>query len=316
MDERRVESVIKAEEAGQELLAWLARRFTYSSAGRWKAFIEEGRFRVNGSAAGAELILAAGDLVSFSPPLGTEPEVDLSYRIVHEAGGFIVVDKPAGLPCHPSGRFFSHTLWRLLLEGRPMVHVATRLDRETSGLLLACSSKEAARAAQEQQDAGRIVKEYRAVVRGAFPGRVEARGSIGLDAQSAVRKKQRFFPGEEGRAGAKDCATDFALVAREGGLSEVSCRLLTGRTHQIRATLLALGYPLLGDKLYGEDESIYLRFGRGAMTEADGVALALGRQALHCSALSFDGPGGERLSFASEPPWNLAELARGMGAPR
>ena len=107
----------------------------------------------------------------------------------------------------------------------------------------------------------------------------------------------------------KNCDKIFELLKKNNDFSLLSARLLTGRMHQIRATLRGLGYPGVGDKLYGLDEQFYRRFALDTLTAEDRQTLKLDRQALHCCKLSFAHPvSGEILTFTSELPLEIAAL--------
>ena len=106
---------------------------------------------------------------------------------------FLIVDKSGNLPCHPSGRYFEHSLWYLLREAYGETRIATRLDRETSGLVLACRSSASAAFAQRALPDGRIEKDYLALVHGVFPDSLSAEGCLTADEGSLVRKKRRYY---------------------------------------------------------------------------------------------------------------------------
>ena len=320
MTERIIETRIGPEGDATRLLAYLCRRFTYCSLAQWQAFIDEGRVQVDGQPGQADQWLSRGQALVFKPPAELEPAVDTGYSIVHEDSQFLVVYKPPLLPIHPGGRFFAHTLWYLLTRDVGKVHIATRLDRETSGLVLAARDPATARYLQEQQGLGAIQKRYLALVHGSFPaGQTRAQGWLVPDQRSAVRKKRRFLRAIEpvdpfkentitdAMPGAESCGTLLtgrgSWQAEDGERSLVEARLLTGRTHQIRASLLSLGYPVLGDKLYGLDEGFFLRFMEDSLTPADLARLVLPYQALHCGSLEFQGRDGSRLAFSTPPPW-------------
>jgi RluA family pseudouridine synthase len=312
--ERKPLSKIGPADAGARLIDWLSRRFTYLAADAWLGMLSEGRVTVSGLPASADALLAAGDMVAFDPPSLPEPEIDPYYALVFEDEDFLIIDKSGNLPCHPGGRYFEHSLWYLLRETYGDLRIATRLDRETSGLVLACKSSSSASFAQRALSEGRIEKDYLALVHGAFPDALHAEGILTADEASLVRKKRRYFDGSsmpEGKK-AEACATSFERVGRIdqmpdhkglGPISLIRARPGTGRTHQIRATLLSLGYPIVGDKLYGIDEAIFLRFIEGPLSEEDLNRLILPNQALHCSGISFVNGAGRRLSAASTPRW-------------
>jgi 23S rRNA pseudouridine955/2504/2580 synthase/23S rRNA pseudouridine1911/1915/1917 synthase len=303
---------VSANESGRRLVDWLSSRFTYLPADCWKRMIAEGRISVDDAPASPDLVLARGQTVAFDPPPYEEPEVDPSFSIIFESADFLVVDKSGKLPCHPSGRYYRNSLWYLLRERCGEVKIATRLDRETSGLVLTCKSGAAASRAEELLVSGSIEKEYLALVEGAFPERLDAEGFLERDRSSAVRIKRRYVEGPPPRAGeAESCSTRFELarhieVPSIGGtparFSLLRAWPRTGRTHQIRATLKSLGFPVVGDKLYGADESFFLRHLEGSLNEEDLARLMLPNQALHCSGLAFQIDGGE-VRLRSLPRW-------------
>jgi RluA family pseudouridine synthase len=309
--ERIVAALVREADAGRPLIDWLAGRFSYLDRESWKARIADGSISVDGERAEPGRALRAGERVAFSPGAdAAEPETDGRVRDLYEDGDYLVVDKPGDLPCHPGGRFFKGTLWYLLRERLGEVRIATRLDRETSGCVVLCKNPEAARRFQRLHEAGRVEKRYLAMVHGAFPDELYAEGELTDDGESAVRKKRRFGP--QG-SGGEYCATRFALTERSGGLSLVRAELITGRTHQIRATLCSLGYPVVGDKLYGTDEARFLRFIAGALTEEDQEALMLDRQALHCESISFPSGSGALIRASCPALWTFPPRPEGRG---
>lgn len=297
---------MRKEDGGRPLLEYLSARFRYACEAEWAAFIASGEVTLNGSGADCGRLLVPGDRVAFVPLGLQEPPAELRFDVVLEREDFLVVDKPANLPCHPAGRYFAHTLQQLLSRTYGTVHLVGRLDRETSGLLLAARNPGEARRLGDLQASGRMRKTYAVLVHGEFPQERICRGYLAPDGESAVRKKRRYLELSEAAAlppGAEACGTRFELLSRGGGLSLLRAELLSGRTHQIRATLCSLGYPLVGDKLYGLDETIFLRFAEGRMRAADRELLILDRQALHSESLSFVDAAGRSVELRSEAPF-------------
>jgi RluA family pseudouridine synthase len=302
------------------LLDLLSERFTYLQREAWGRLIETGAVQVNGQSAGPLQPLAEGDLVDFTVPDVEEPAVATDYRLLYADEALLAVDKPADLPCHPGGKFFRHTLWAFLLRdlGMEKLFFVNRLDRETSGIVLVARTAAAARICGRPARRQAMVKEYLAVVEGQMPAPVHARGWMVDDTSSALRKKQRFIPEQTGVSapeGASRAETWFEPVRQAGGLALLRARLGTGRTHQIRATLLALGLPLVGDKVYGRDEMLYVRFIEKRLSDEDRHLLRLNRQALHSCHLRLLHPLTDAvLDIESPLPPALAALVPVPGA--
>lgn len=313
--ERKNAVLIQPHQAGRQLLDFISQRFTYRSREEWQAELAAHRFLLNDTEAQGDAILAQGDrLVYLMDPL-IEPPVDTNYTVLHEDNDLLVINKPAPLPCHPGGRFFAHTLWALLKErhGLDNPRLINRLDRETSGIVLVSKNKEAARLCQEQFIQQKVEKVYLVVVEGDFPdtpATVEAAGWLGVDPESAIRKKMRLFPDQkDAPPGAAECHTTFRRISSANGLSLLEARPHTGRCHQIRASLLYLGFPVVGDKLYGVDEQLFLRFKEDRLTDVDHALLRIPRQALHAASLRFSHPvSGNELDFSAPLPATISAL--------
>lgn len=308
---RRLAVHIAAADEGCGLRDFLARRFTYLDREAWQTELAAGRVLLNNAPATADALLAKGDELVYQPLALVEPTVAIDYRVVYEDDDLLVIDKPAPLPCHPGGRYFCHTLWGLLKEEHrlELPFFVNRLDRETSGLVLIAKNEIAARHCAKQFANHEADKEYLVLVEGEFPQhKVTATGWLGADLSSSVRKKMRFFS-ESPPAGAKDCTTEFTRLTSTNGLSLLAARPRTGRCHQIRATLLALGFPVVGDKLYGVDETIFLRFINDQLSDRDWQQLRIPRQALHASRLTITHPAtGSPLTVTAPLPWAMQEL--------
>ncbi len=277
--------VARAYGPGMMLIDYLAGRFTYLSRSEWLRRIDTGQLSVNDSRPSPNQVLAAGDVVRYRPPDLAEPPVDLLWEIIYEDENLLIVNKSGNLPVHPAGPFYRHTLWFELRRIFDAVYFANRLDRETSGLVLV--AKDAVTARRLSQTACR--KEYMALVLGAFDKPVDAEGVLVPDHDSVVRKKQRFvFAADNAdRNRGKRVATRLEPVAVYPDISLIRALPETGRLHQIRATLYSLGFPLLGDKLYGADELIYLKIRNDSITADDRERLRMPRQALHSASVTF-----------------------------
>jgi len=307
--QRRLYSHAGESDAGTALADYMAAHFTRFDREGWAKAAEDGLVSVNGVPARPDTILKRHDRVEFFPPDAPEPDAELSYRVVYEDDDLLVVDKPGNLCVHPTGPFFRHTLWHLLGSQYGEIRFVHRLDRETSGLVVAARTR---RAAAAMDNGGTPVrKEYLALVNGEFRGRIVAEGFLVRDRKSAVAKKKRFvFAGSpEAAEAANDPTAETAsteLIAEgraEPGLTLVRAILGTGRQHQVRATLYSLGFPLAGDKLYGPDERLFLKIKDGSLTPEDMTLLRFRRQALHAAVLEFRHPfTGAPLHFESPFP--------------
>ena len=314
---RRIACELTAAEAGQTLVAFLSGRFTYRDASGWRAECEAGRLLLNGRTASPDDRLTASGHLEYLPQPLAEPPVDFAVSLLWRGEDCAVLAKPANLPCHPAGRFFNHTLWALLrcglvpgLPAQESIHFASRLDRETSGLVLVGWTPAAARRLAEALSAPGATKEYRVLVEGRCPESFAARGWLYSHSASLVRRRRLFTAGEppEGAQRVESAGTVFRRLGVAGGVTELSATLETGRTHQIRATLASLGLPVVGDKLYGPDESMFLRLIDGTLTEEDRRRLRLPRQALHAWRLTADLDGtGQPRTLTAPCPWRLAD---------
>jgi len=288
---------------GIRLIDYLAGRFTYRDAKAWRDVIAAGEIMVNHAPADPERPLQMHDLIEYLPRELPEPEAELHYGVIFEDEELLVVDKPGNLCMHPSGPFFRHTLWHLMCSRYGDIHFVNRLDRETSGALIAAKTKSAA--AKLQRSGAQIAKTYLVLVEGNFTETMDATGFLIADTHSAVHKKRRFVTElPDGAANVENCRTFFTPTGSPcPGFSLVEAKLFTGRMHQIRATMHSLGFPVVGDKLYGVDEKLYLKIRDDSFSPEDRAKLILPRQALHSYRIGFDHPRtGDRMEFTAPIP--------------
>jgi 23S rRNA pseudouridine1911/1915/1917 synthase len=284
--------------AGARLDRYLAEHAGLPSRAAAERLIERGAVRVDGERAHKALRLAGGEVIELSddveiPPAGPEAGVGLEIPLALVDEHVIVADKPAGVVTHPAPGVVGPTLVAALrglgLRGgeddqRPgVIH---RLDRDTSGLLVLARSDAAYASLGEQMRARQIEREYIALVRGRPPSR---RGTIDAPIGRDRNDVGRMAVG--GRA-ERPAVTHFELAEPLAGASLLHLKLETGRTHQIRVHLAAIGHPVLGDPLYG----------------VPGGRIGLRRQFLHAARLAFAHPAdGHRVELTSELPPDLAE---------
>ena len=289
-------------EAGMRLDAALAARGAAASRSEAQRLIDHGLVTVGGQVRPKSHRVSDGELVEVAPqPVRAPGEaVEVPFEVAWEDEHLMVVDKPAGVVVHPgAGR--RHGTLAQALAGRAAggpdperAGIVHRLDRDTSGLLVVAKSEAAHAALQRQIRAREVHRQYLALVEGhpdARRGTIDA--PLGRD-----RDRRTAMSTRTGRARA--AVTHFEVIEQLPRTALLEVRLETGRTHQIRAHLAAVGHPVCGDSRYG-----------GA---ASGRRLGLARQFLHSAQLMFDHPcTRERILCESKPP---AELARSLDEAR
>jgi len=314
----RVPFTVEANYAGWRLDRYLKEKIRRLSRERIQRLIEtrlehEGRGRLKPSTR-----VVPGMRFALLRELEPEPEAPLSFAVVHDDGALLVVDKPAGLPVHPTARYLRHTFTSLARERFPgrKVDPAHRLDRETSGLLACGLAPEWTRALKAAFARGRVAKTYLALALGEpARDRFAVAAPLALTGASSVRVRMHV------QEGGLPAETEFEVLGRRrtpdgAPVALLACRPRTGRQHQIRAHLHHAGLALVGDKIYGSDETIFDRFTRGALTGDDRAALRLPRQALHAFRLELPHPRtGERLALEAPLPPDLRSFWESCGDP-
>lgn len=292
---------------GLRLDVFLTKRFSDFSRNDWQRRIDNGEIKLNGITCRPSRKLNQGDLIEFSYEMPDEPEVPTHLEIIFEDADYLVVNKPPGLPVHPSGIYKYQTVTEIL-KSRGLLkegYLLHRLDRETSGVLALGKNRVAAAAFQRILRAGGVEKFYEVAVEGLVTAPIDARGYIYRVPTSRLSRRRAFSktPPESEALDVQTSWTEFSPIMSHQGLTLLRARLHTGRMHQIRATLFALGFPVVGDKLYGPDESLYFHFADDTMSEADWKKLRISRSALHCCEMKLLHPlhGGEWLLKAALP---------------
>lgn len=232
--------------------------------------------------------------------------------IVYEDARLLVVNKPGDVVVHPSKAGPWSSLVGALREhtGLPTVHLVFRLDRETSGIVVLAKDARMASRLQVAMMERNIAKAYLAVLTGELPGPVTVNQPLGDDVTSPVFLKSAVVGPGEGQP----AVTHFKPVGQGGGFTLARVVTETGRKHQIRAHAQWLGYPLVGDKIYGPDARCYLEFIDHGWTEALAARLLLPRQALHCAEIDLR-PAGMEYVFSAPLADDLSAFCATHGIP-
>jgi 23S rRNA pseudouridine1911/1915/1917 synthase len=288
----RLRVVVAEADAGSRLDAYIASHV--GSRAQAQRLIDAGAVTVDGRRRPKAWQLSPGELVVVTPPQPGPPAdaAAVRFRVVHEDEHLLVVDKPAGVVTHPAPGHRGPTLVEALAgraAGGPdpqrpgIVH---RLDRDTSGLLIITRSERAHAALRRMMRERQVRREYLALVEGhpdADSGTIDA--PLGRD-----RVRRTIVSTRTDRARA--ALTHFRVLERLPRTTLLRVRLETGRTHQIRAHLAAIGHPACGDRAYGGGSC--------------GERLGLSRQFLHAEKLMFSHPiSGETMGCESKPPADL-----------
>ena len=266
------EFIIGRNDAGQRLDRFVGKNAAMLPSSLAQKYIRIKRVKVGGRGAKRDYKLALGDVVQmyindefFEAPREENAYLSISspaLNIVYEDDNLILVNKEAGILCHSDGAFDYGSLiarvqaylyqrgeWRPLEENAFTPALCNRIDRNTSGIIIAAKNAESLRIINDKIKLREIDKYYLAAVHGVpEPPAGTLEGHIFKDAV-----KNRVYATPESRTGSKAAVTGYRLLAEHNGLSLLECKLITGRTHQIRAQLAAAGYPLLGDGKYGSE---------------------------------------------------------------
>lgn len=211
---------------------------------------------------------------------------ELRSWIVEETGELLVINKPGLVVCHPS----KNGPWSSLIGacreylGLERLHMPSRLDRETSGVVVFAKNQAAGSRLQTAIERRRVRKTYWAILCGTMAERQEVNRPIGRDEKAEFAARQRVF--EDG--GGTSAVTVFEPVAWGGGYTLARVVPLTGRQHQIRVHAAWLGHSVAGDKLYGPDPSLMMEFVTHGFTPRLDGALPLRRHALHAAEVVFE----------------------------
>jgi 23S rRNA pseudouridine1911/1915/1917 synthase len=274
--------------SGWRLDRFLTWRIPRLSRTRAQKIVRAQAFAPDGRPLRPNHIVRAGDvIIIYRPPL-PEPETPRVFGVLYEDDDLLVVDKPAGLPVHPTARYYENTLTALMAERySPTPTLTHRLDRETSGILVCARTKAAERGMKAQFESRRVHKGYLALVRG-YVAQDETVVDLPLELEADGKLKNRMRVAQPGQG--LHAETRIRVVARGRTTSLVAAEPRTGRQHQIRVHLWAMGHPVVGDKLYGVDEALFLGFCETGLDDEMLAVLGLARHALHAERIAFTHP--------------------------
>ena len=306
--------------AGLRLDQALAELLPDYSRSRLSAMVRDGAIMLNQQLAQPKTKLLGGETIEASLTPREEESAfhaeDVPLNVLYEDDALLVLDKPAGLVVHPAAGNWSGTLLNGLLYRNPAVSnlpragIVHRLDKDTSGVMVAAKTEAAQFSLVRQLQARTMKRIYLALVRGNLTkdGTVDA--PIGRHPHH--RTRMAVVREEKGRAhqAGKPAVTQYRVLERFAFHTLVECRLETGRTHQIRVHMHSIGYPLEGDTVYGPTMT-------GIDNEVRTVIRDFGRQALHARKLAFEHPteGVERTFEAPIPDdmRDFIDFAAGLG---
>ncbi|MCU6709448.1 RluA family pseudouridine synthase [Paenibacillus sp. J5C_2022] len=291
-------------DVGERIDKWLTDALEEESVSRTavQEWVKRGLVQVNGAAVKPNYKLAASDRVELQLPEPEAAEIQpeaIPLDIVYEDSDVIVVNKPRGMVVHPAPGHLTGTLVNALMHhcsdlsginGLLRPGIVHRIDKDTTGLLMAAKNDMAHHSLAEQLKEHSVTRQYVALVHGDLPhdnGTINA--PIGRDPQD-----RKMFTVTN--RGAKEAVTHFAVLERLTGYTLVELQLETGRTHQIRVHMKYIGHPLAGDPVYGRSKTV-----------------ALDGQALHAGVLGFTHPrSGERMEFRADMPQDMKHVLESL----
>lgn len=300
------------ERAGQRLDVVAAELFADFSRGRLQEWIRQGQLRVDGEQRRPKDKLAGGEQLTLQAEVEAEGDWQaqpIALDIVHEDSELLVINKPAGLVVHPAAGNPDGTLLNALLHHAPELRnlpragIVHRIDKDTTGLLVVARTFKAQNSLVQQLQARTMGREYEAVVQGAMTGG----GSVDQPIGRHPTQRIKMAVVRDG----KPALTHYRIATRFEHYTHVRVQLETGRTHQIRVHMAHIGYPLVGDPVYGGR----LRLPSGISDELADTLRRFGRQALHAARLELIHPGsGESMAWHMPLPQDMVELLQQLQA--
>lgn len=298
--------------AGQRLDQLLAAELSEYSRSKLSQWIKQRFVLVDGEGVKPSVKLFGGESITVAATLEDQIEdqpQSLELDLIHADPEFFVVNKPPGLVVHPASGHADGTLLNALLnldpdlKQLPRAGIVHRLDKDTSGLLVVARTLTAHACLVRQLEAREVSREYWTMVY----GKMVSGDTIDLPLGRHPVDRKKVAVRDDG----KTAITHYRLLRRFAAFTELTVRLETGRTHQIRVHLSHRRWPIVGDQLYGGR----LRLPAGAGEELIEVLRGLRRQALHARRLAFDHPQTQqRVSFEAPLPEDLVQLSQAVAA--
>lgn len=285
---------VPPEMAGMRLDQFLKNHLKRTSRTRAQEIIEASAYGSQGQRLRKNHRLMSEERVMLWRAPWDEDPVPQVLPVLFEDDFVLAIDKPSGVPVHPTARYHKNTVIKMLEELRPdqRISLGHRLDRETSGVLLLSKTARADSALKKRfMDHDSVHKTYRGITFGVPPeAEFKVDLPLELDSSSATKVKMRVAKPGRGLVARTTFRVIEIRTRGEARFALLECDLHTGRQHQIRVHLAAVGYPLVGDKLYAFDESFFTRDRDGEGTPEDMEKLLLERHALHAAKISLPHP--------------------------
>jgi 23S rRNA pseudouridine1911/1915/1917 synthase len=270
---------------GLRVDAYLAGRLPSYSRTQVQKLIDDGMVSLRGRPVKASSKVGGGDIVIVRYPKRPEPPCPHNaLPVLYEDNDLVAIDKPANLLSHPTDKIVENTVTSIIKRqfGRPL-HLAHRLDRDTSGVLVLAKNPASAKALYEDFVGRKVEKEYYALVQGK-PSWKKKTADLPLASEGAeIRVRQAVDPD------GAPAVTEFELLKAGEERSLVAARPKTGRLHQIRVHLAHLGHPIVGDRLYTGAGELFMKTVNKEITEEDILSLGSERQMLHARSLKLPG---------------------------
>lgn len=288
--------IVDHRSADRRLDAYLSQRYTHSTLTQWRARILDGQVQLDGVRAVSDEVLRRGQLLAYHRPAWEEPDAPLRFAVLYQSDGALVVHKPAGLPTLPGGGFLQNTLLHQVRLQFPEASPMHRLGRWTSGAMLCSRSAEAGASIAAQFAARTVTKRYRALVSGRL-----VQDSFAVDIRIAPVPYPPLGTLHAAHPHGRRASSEVWVIERREASSLCDVRIATGRPHQIRIHLAAVGHPLVGDPLYG--------VGGGPLPGGAALPGDPG-YSLHSAEIGFEDPAtGARETVQAPPP---PELCSGL----